>query len=317
MKKSIRFLLALLVLVSALALQSFAAEPEFRFELTVDGKDTVEVNQGDVITVTLYLHRTDAEAPYTMYAMQDEIRYNSDFFQLVPDSALLSSGIQSTDISVLGNFREFYMNFLSFSGGAQWQPKTRIGSFQLKVTADSGVATITNEDFLVSLKDGSGSYKCEANTLTVILTSTCTVKYETNGGSAIDPVTAVFGETLKQPADPIREGKQLVGWFKDIHLREAWDFAKDTVSGNMTLYAKWEDIPVEPTPGEPTDPKPVEPSEPSEPTEPTEPTGPKEDGISLVTVLLIGMGLVIIFLLILLLFKRKKEDEEEEQNKKK
>ena len=52
MKKSIRFLLALLVLVSALALQSFAAEPEFRFELTVDGKDTVEVNQGDVITVT-------------------------------------------------------------------------------------------------------------------------------------------------------------------------------------------------------------------------------------------------------------------------
>ena len=87
MKKSIRFLLTLLVLVSALALQSFAAEPEFRYELTVDGKDTVEVTQGDVITVTLHLYRTDAEAPYTMYAMQDEIRYDSTFFELVEGSA--------------------------------------------------------------------------------------------------------------------------------------------------------------------------------------------------------------------------------------
>ena len=64
-----------------------------------------------------------------MYAMQDEIRYDSSFFRLVEDSALLGKGIQSTDISVLGGFREFYMNFLSFSGGEQWQPKTRVGSF--------------------------------------------------------------------------------------------------------------------------------------------------------------------------------------------
>lgn len=322
MKKSIRFLLALAVLVSALALQSFAAEPEFRYELTVDGKDTVEVQTGDVITVTLHLYRTDAEEPYTMYAMQDEIRYNSEFFQLVPDSALLGTNIQSTDISVLGGLREFYMNFVSFSGGAQWQPKTRVGSFQLKVLADSGVSTLTNEDFLVSLKDGSGSYKCEANTLTVILNSTCTVKYEPNGGTAVDPVTAIYGEKLTEPQAPTREGKEFAGWYRDLHLTQPWDFAADTVTGNMTLYAKWTDkapvTPVDPTPGDdPVTPKPGD--DPVTPGDDPEPPASGKDGcvicgrentlgalpLCALCLLILVLILLVLSLVVILLTKRK------------
>lgn len=248
MKRTICFLLTLLFLLPVVSLTAAAAEPEFYYELTVDGKDTVEVDPGDLITVTLHLYRTDADEAYTMYAMQDEIRYDSNFLELVEGSELLSSGIQSTDIGLVDHHREFYMNYLSFSGGVQWEPKARIGSFQLKVTGESGVTTITNEDFLVSLKDGSGSYPCEANKLTVILTTDCTVKFETNGGTPIEPVTAIYGEKLARPEDPVREGKRLVGWFKDIHLSEEWDFDTDTVTGSMTLYAKWEDAPVQAEP---------------------------------------------------------------------
>ena len=246
LKKWFVFLLIFLMLLPGLVQPAFAAEnPQFRYEMTVDGKDTVEVKTGDIITVTLHLYRVDENAPYTMHAMQSELRYDSSFFELVDDSAVLSNSIQSTDISVLGGMREFYMNFVSFSGGTQWQPKTRIGSFQLKVTGESGVTTITNEDFLVSLPDGSDSYKCESNALTVILSTDCTVKFETNGGTPIDPVTAIYGELLERPEDPTREGKRLAGWFKDIHLSEEWNFVTDTVKGNMTLYAKWENIPDE------------------------------------------------------------------------
>lgn len=242
LRKWSAFLLTVLLLLPTLILPASAAEEsEFRYELTVDGKNTVEVENGDLITVTLHLYRTDAEEAYTMYAMQDEIRYDSTFFELVEDSPQLSKGIQSTDIAVSENRREFYMNFLSFSGGEQWQPKTRIGTFQLRVTGTSGVTTITNEDFLVSLRDGSGSYKCEANVLTVILTADCTVKFETNGGTPIDLITAIYGETIPRPEDPTREGKHLVGWFRDIHLTDEWNFETDTVAGNMTLYAKWAD----------------------------------------------------------------------------
>lgn len=242
LKKWFVFLLISILLLPIFTSSAKSAEnPEFRYELTVDGKETVEVNSGDIITVTLYLYRTDENVPYTMYAMQDEIRYDSDFFQFVQDSTVLSDGIQSTDIRVAEDLREFYMNYLSLSGGAKWEAKTRIGSFQLKVIAESGVTMITNEDFLVSLPDGSGSYKCEANVLNVILSTECTVKFETNGGSPIDPVTVIYGELLERPEDPVREGKVLVGWFRDIHLKEEWNFETDIVEGNMTLYAKWAD----------------------------------------------------------------------------
>lgn len=236
----LQFLLCLLLL-PLFCIPALAAEGAlFRYELSVDGCDTVEVNTGDVITVTLYLCHTDG-TPYTMHAMQDEIRYDADFFRLVENSALLSTGIRSTDIALVDGYREFYMNFLSFSGGEQWAEKQRIGSFQLEITGSSGVSTITNEDFLVSFPDGSGSYACEANELTIILSSECTVRFETNGGSSIDPVTAIYGELLTRPEDPVRPGKHLEGWYKDIHLTEEWDFSTDTVKGNMTLYARWAD----------------------------------------------------------------------------
>ena len=244
-KKWFVCVLSILFLLPLLVLPAMAAEvPEFYYELTVDGKDTVEVNTGDLITVTLYLYRIDEETPYSVYSIQDEIRYDGNFFRLVENSELLSSGVATADISVLGGLREFYMSFVSLSNSIQWQPKTRIGSFQLEVIGDAGVSTITNEDFLVSLPDGSGSYKCKSNVLTVILTADCTVRFETNGGTPIDPVTAIYGELLTRPEDPVREGKYFAGWFKDIHLTEEWDFATDTVKGNMTLYAKWSDTPV-------------------------------------------------------------------------
>lgn len=245
-KKCFVFLLSILLMLPILVLPASAAgDPVLNYEVTIDGLETKEAEVGDIVTVTLYLQRTDSDDPYTMYAMQSELRYDSTFFELVEDSTHLYDGVNSTDIAVGGPFREFYMNFVSLSGGVTWQPRTRVGSFQLRVIGTEGVSTITNEDFLVSNPDGQGGYTCESNVLTVILTSECTVKFETNGGTPIDPITAIYGETIARPEDPIREGKQLVGWFKDIHLTDEWDFDTDTVTGNMTLYAKWADA--EPT----------------------------------------------------------------------
>lgn len=245
-RKCFIFLLTALLLLSMLVLPASAAgDPVLDFEVTIDGQETKEVEAGDIVTVTLYLQRTDSDSPYTMYAMQSELRYDSAFFELVEDSINLYDGVNSTDIAVGGGLREFYMNFVSLSGGVEWQPRTRVGSFQLRVIGTEGVSTITNEDFLVSKPDGNGSYKCESNVLTVILTTDCTVKFESNGGTPIEPVTAIYGEKLARPEDPVREGKRLVGWFKDIHLSEEWDFDTDTVTGSMTLYAKWEDAPVQ------------------------------------------------------------------------
>lgn len=308
-KKWFVFLLALLLLLPVLRMPAAAAkDPEFRFELTVDGKDAVEARPGDVLTVTLHLYRTDRNADFTMYAMQDEIRYESSFFKLVKGSELLADGIQSTDLAVEDGMREFYMNFVSFTGGKTWASKTRVGSFQLRVTGNSGVHTITNEDFLVSLPDGSGSYQCEANELTIILSRDCTVTFDTGGGSEIEPMDVLYGEILPRPETPVREGMRLVGWYKDITLTQKWNFRTDTVKGNITLYAKWEPlVPVvdEPddstTPTFPTYPAPTDPVDPGFPWDPSGFEIPKEVIYILLAIPVIGILVAVVLLLLRLL----------------
>lgn len=240
MKRVISVILTVILLLS-FAVTAYAVDNsrEFFFELTVDGGNEKKVQTGDIITVVFTLHRTDAAESYDMYAMQNEIRYDSQFFKLVEGSAMLSDGISTTDIGLRDNFREFYMNFVSLSGGESWDAKRLVGSFQLEVIGDSGVSKITNEDYLVSTANGQDTYASACQDVTIILTTECTVSFETNGGSSVPSQTVKYGETIKRPEDPVREGYKFAGWYTDIDLQKPWDFDTDTVKGNMTLYAKW------------------------------------------------------------------------------
>lgn len=240
MKKIITIMLAIILVVSTVPQPASAeGEPSFYFELLVDGGNTKEVQNGDIITVVLHLKRTDASSGYTMYAMQDEIHYDSNFFELVEGSAVLSEGIVTTDIGMRDNYREFYMNYLSTKGGDNWEEDTLIGSFQLRVIATSGVTKITNEDYLVSTQNGYGCYACEGNELTIILSTECTVHFESNGGSEVEEQIVRYGEKAVQPENPSREGYVFGGWYRDIDQTERWNFESDEVTGNLTLFAKW------------------------------------------------------------------------------
>lgn len=241
MKKIFVLLLAGLFLLPICSVTARAEEtsPSFSFALSVDGKELKEVQPGDIITVVLKLCRTDVADSYTMYAMQDEIRYDSTFLEMVEDSAVLGNGIVSTDIAMVDEYREFYMNFLSMSGGVEWGAETVIGSFQLRVIGESGVTRITSQDYLVSYQDGSGSYDCNANEVMIVLSTECTIKFMSSDGSEVESQMVPYGERIPRPEDPVREGYEFAGWYKDINLTDEWDFDTDCVQGNMTLYAKW------------------------------------------------------------------------------
>lgn len=242
MKKVISVILVVLLLVTC-AVTAYATDDsrEYFFELTVAGGNEKRVQPGEIITVMFTLYRTDSEENYDMYAMQNEIRYDSEFFRLVEGTQMLHNGISTAEIGLRDNFREFYMNFVSLSGGESWESKRLIGSFQLEVIGQSGVTKITNQDYLVSTADGKDIYAATCQDVTIILTTDCTVTFETNGGSKIPDVVAQYGETLTKPENPVREGYRLTGWYTDIDLQNPWDFDKDTVQGNMTLYAKWDE----------------------------------------------------------------------------
>ena len=65
-----------------------------------------------------------------------------------------------------------------------------------------------------------------------------TVTFATNGGSAVESVTAKTGDRLNAPAAPSRTGYVFAGWYSDQNCTKKWDF-DSAVPGAMTLYAGW------------------------------------------------------------------------------
>ncbi len=67
---------------------------------------------------------------------------------------------------------------------------------------------------------------------------TYTVTFNTNGGSAVSPLTVNHGDKLELPADPTLKGKIFTGWYSDKELTKRVDSAL-RVTANVTLYANW------------------------------------------------------------------------------
>lgn len=69
-----------------------------------------------------------------------------------------------------------------------------------------------------------------------------TVEFESNGGSEIESQKVEEGGSIKEPEDPTRGGYDFKGWYKDENFEDEWNFAEDTVTEEITLYAKWEKV---------------------------------------------------------------------------
>ena len=71
----------------------------------------------------------------------------------------------------------------------------------------------------------------------------CNITFDVNGyGTAPADQTVYTGAKL-EVAEPTAAGYTFGGWYTDKELTKAFDVENDTVSGDTTLYAKWEAIP--------------------------------------------------------------------------
>ncbi|EEV20418.1 repeat protein [Treponema vincentii ATCC 35580] len=95
--------------------------------------------------------------------------------------------------------------------------------------------------------DGEGFARTDVKTVYYKILKGHTVTFDANGGAYPDGTTAVskvalHGTAVSAPDPlPAQQGFGVTGWYKDkaCSADQAWNFATDTVTGNITLYAQW------------------------------------------------------------------------------
>ena len=68
----------------------------------------------------------------------------------------------------------------------------------------------------------------------------CIVSFNSEGGSAIAPVSVEKGAKIEEPADPVRVGSYFCGWYTESTYENEYDFSA-AVEKSFALYAKWEE----------------------------------------------------------------------------
>ena len=101
-------------------------------------------------------------------------------------------------------------------------------------------------DITVSGADAGMNYEItyQKGTLTVSETGESTnyftVTFSLSGhGSDITNTGVKEGSLLEKPQEPQAAGYTFTGWYKDQSCTDLWDFGKDTVTSDTTLYAGW------------------------------------------------------------------------------
>lgn len=66
------------------------------------------------------------------------------------------------------------------------------------------------------------------------------VTFDAAGGNTVAGYQDILEFSLvTQPENPGRTGYQFAGWYTSLDYTKQWDFAKDVLTADVTLYAKW------------------------------------------------------------------------------
>jgi uncharacterized repeat protein (TIGR02543 family) len=185
------------------------------------------------------------------------------YFDSSSIAAYLTGAGTGSDIDIItsdGGSYELVINRYNLDGGYSSQTLEINGidifKFQYDPITDYATYATYYEDEYIDI-DTTGfninernihSVSAAASTLSLSyedMNAPFTVTFDSNGGTAVSPQDVEIGELAIKPNDPTKEDHVFVGWYKTPTLSGEWNFNIDTVTEDLTLYAKWR-IEIEP-----------------------------------------------------------------------
>lgn len=67
------------------------------------------------------------------------------------------------------------------------------------------------------------------------------ITFDSLGGTAVESQKQMYGELLREPEPPAREGYSFDGWYRDRNLTLPWNTQEDLITEPVTLYAGWKE----------------------------------------------------------------------------
>lgn len=141
-----------------------------------------------------------------------------------------------TEITIPEGVGSIGNNAFSFCFGLR---KVDILNSSMSFGSDVFKFTAISSDGIYGFNGSTAQTYAQAQSPSIPFHYLYTVSFSTGGGSWVSKIIAVAGDKIMAPAVPTNSGYNFGGWFKDEACTIAWDFDNDTVTGNITLHARW------------------------------------------------------------------------------
>lgn len=178
-----RFLVSGIVLAMLLQLLGAAAFAEdgasdaaLCLETQSGGAYAATVAVGDTLQVDVRVCRTDSAEEYLLYAVQDEIEYDTALLEFLPNEGSISYGFQQGYRSAAGGHARVLVNFVDMTGqGAPRAAELTVATLKFRAKA-AGATELKNQSVIAT--DAKGNPRTvSAKNLRI------TIKNKTPGGS--------------------------------------------------------------------------------------------------------------------------------------
>ena len=140
--------------------------------------------------------------------------------------------------------------------------KTKVYIYDSKETVEDFIAIPKNVTIYGYAGSTAEAYAKKNGNKFIVINPENKVIFDSVGGSKAEEQTVECGELAKKPEDPVKEGYTFKGWYTNKECTNAFDFDKDSIKEEITLYAKWEKN---------SSTKPVTPTEPTTAADQTKP----------------------------------------------
>ena len=197
-----------------LAPEKVVTDQTFDTEVTEQAADVVGYTP-DAPSKTMILDEYNKVLTFSYSA--NTYRYEIHYFLQEPDGSYMEKEVDTTPTGVFDTTVTITPDPNRY--GAHY-------SYNSVKSVVSGVVTVDDPATILKL---NVYYDLDFHTLT----------FETNGGSAINPVTVRHGNAVARPADPTKDKYTFIGWYADPEFTEEYDFAT-VLEADKTIYAKFE-----------------------------------------------------------------------------